>query len=481
MLIDTTPEAPTMKPKDKTKTDSGYSFIVASEEFVEFVLDQLTKKGWQGRVKQRWEHEMADLIEHQKTDDLDDETAKNYVYGMRTKLRDALQALPSKDPRRDQLPYLEYNLETPAAFLKRGKRLELSVALSEFAAYAVSTALRGWKNWKTDVAERWEEEQATFAEKTPATRKNYITRYRKAVRQRLEEEDEQPPRELLDELMEIVAHDPDLTDEVNARYGAKVRGQMRNLILVEHWREIVEAFQECLESDNPKLLLIGIMGVTGRRMHEVSTTGTFTPVYEQWGDTRVRHKYVLNFTGQAKTRGAEGTKYKETFRIPCLAPARMVLDAFHRLRSSSEGMMWKDMDNTEFNARVNGTINRNLRSHPTIARFWPKEDRLMGKCLRSLYAEIAYQVFAPSSVAKTVHYAQTLGHGEKDTATSLSYMDYTLKIDDQEEARREIQRLIDELDRDHRARGKEIRQPEDTPPPATPSKDGDDFAVIEEI
>ena len=104
-----------------------FAITKITDDFASFALKQLRKSGWQGRLTQRWNSEMADLVLHQKEADIDDVTARNYVYMYRTKLKDALDALPPKDRRRKHEAYLDGLLATPEAFLTRGRRVELEV------------------------------------------------------------------------------------------------------------------------------------------------------------------------------------------------------------------------------------------------------------------------------------------------------------------------------------------------------------------
>lgn len=68
------------------------------------------------------------------------------------------------------------------------------------------------------------------------------------------------------------------------------------------------------------------------------------------------------------------------------------------------------------------------------------------KQMRSLYAEIAYEVFAPKTFTKAAYFSQILGHATNDIKTSLSCMNYVLGRGkgNVEKARRIIQDAIDE-------------------------------------
>jgi hypothetical protein len=465
---------------DEPMAIEHYSVGIAAREFAEFVLKNAKSSGWQGRVSQRWDREMARLIEYLRVKKIDeDRTAQNYVYSFRTEVRELIEALPKNDPRREELKDFEQRLPTPQAFLKAGERFSLKASLADFADYAVKTGVRGWKNWHEDVEARWVLERAAMAVKTQATQKNYISRYRKAVMNRLDEE-ENVREGLMEELLSIVRHPPELLEQVNAAYDRKVRDEVRNQVVISEWKPLIMAFRDCLNADNPRLKLIGLMALTGRRFFEVASSGDFSlHTRELPGGARVVSKWVIQFEGQAKTRGAEGTKSGEVYNIPCLAPAKDILRAFIWLRNSAEGQLWASMDSKELNAKVNNQVNRYLRTREEFLKYWPEDDKLTTKCLRSFYAEVAYKTFAPSNMEKSPYYAQILGHSETDLQTALSYMDYRLEVEDTEAARQEMQRLIDQLNEQATTYGRTVLPAEDQEADRKAVED-DGFEVIED-
>lgn len=435
----------------------NYAVYGAIDAFAEFVVSTSSKPGWQGRVVQRWDREMARLIEYQtsKGGFEGERTALNYVYGFRTKVRDLLEELPSGDPRREIIDDLDSRLATPQVFTKADDRIPLNQSLKDFSEVTARLAIRGWKNWLDDLEAKWVLELAAMSSKAETTQKNYISRYRKAIEEEFER-NEDIPEGALDEVFKVVKHIPKVTKSVNNEYSTTVRKQVRNLQLIENWKELVKVFNEFLVSDNPRLRLIGLMGVTGRRFYEVCASGDFSLEIFEYPQSHVtvKQKWVIRFIGQAKTKGREGTMSEETYNIPCLASAKDVCSAFQWLRNSPEGKAWSQMSSRELNARVNNQINRYLRSHEDVMRLWPKGVKLTTKCLRSLYAEISYKVFAPGTMAKAPYFAQILGHSAEDLNTALSYMDYVLDPSDEEVARNDMQALIDATNERDAAYGK---------------------------
>lgn len=519
------------------------SYIISSaiSDFGDFVVSTSANPGWQGRLAQRWNREMAHLIEFLKSQGSDDNAnALNYVYKFKRDAKEKLEALPGKDPRRAYAEDLDGRLVTPQVFQKSKDRISLNQALKEFSEDAVRIAVRGWKNWEEDLTAKWIIERAAMSTKTAATQKNYISKYRKAVEEELEREfgvvesseqlaflrlalstqveavsgevdpdqqvaavDEEGELQaqiadaeatlalrrkkvegLLPDILKIVAHIQELNDAVNKAYGTTVRSQVRNLQLIENWKELVEAFTLFLKDDNPRLKLIGLMGLTGRRFFEVCVSGDFTLEIHEDKHATIKQKWVLRFIGQAKTRGSEGTRSEETYNIPCLAPAKDIYRAFQQFRNSPEGMAWSQMSSRELNAKVNNQINRYLRTSEDVVRAWPKGVKLTTKCLRSLYAEIAYKVYAPATMAKAPYFAQILGHSSEDLGTALSYMDYVLDVSDENEAREQMQALVDNINDQDAEFGNPYEAPaeleEEQAAPAPKSTGKDDGEVIDE-
>lgn len=519
------------------------SYIISSAitDFGDFVVSTSANPGWQGRLAQRWNREMAHLIEFMKSQGSEDNAnALNYVYKFKRDAKGKLESLPGKDPRRAYAEELDGRLATPQVFQKSKDRISLNQALKEFSEDAVRIAVRGWKNWEEDLTAKWIIERAAMGSKTAATQKNYISRYRKAVEEELDREfgviegaeqlavlrlamtsqveavsDEVEPddqvaavneegelqdqiadaeaslalrrkksADLLPSILKIVAHIQELNDAVNKAYGTTVRSQVRNLQRIDNWKELVEAFTLFLKDDNPRLKLIGLMGLTGRRFFEVCVSGDFTLEIHKDEHATIKQKWVLRFIGQAKTRGSEGTMSEETYNIPCLAPAKDIYRAFQQFRNSPEGQTWSQMSSRELNAKVNNQINRYLRTSDDVVRAWPKGVKLTTKCLRSLYAEIAYKVYAPATMAKAPYFAQVLGHSSEDLGTALSYMDYVLDVSDEDAAREQMQALVDNINDQDAEYGNAYQAPEqsDEQPakPAGKSARLDDGDVIDE-
>lgn len=306
------------------------------------------------------------------------------------------------------------------------------------------------KDWRRKIAVRWRRERDQFRNKTFATQKLYNSRFRAPLRRALEAAG--VPERILEVVFAVVRIEPEIMTAVNAEYQIAVDSSNRSLAQVSDWREIVAELTRLIASQDARFLAIGLMGLTGRRFVEVLKFGAFSPVHAYTpGGVRVTQKWLLDFSGQAKTRGAEGSMSGKTYPIPVLAPAADILEAFARLRAGGEGGRWAEMTPERLNSAVNPSFNKLLREHAPIAGRWPAQPGLTLKSLRAFYAEAAMEAFAPP-MTKGPYFARILGHSETQYETALSYMTLSLNARSAQKGMSEIHRLLMERDEDRQAR-----------------------------
>ena len=339
---------------------------------------------------------------------------------------DALEAEPSS------------NRQRPA------QRFSISTHLREFAALVVDlTVPRKKRDWRRKIEREWASLREGFGDKRPGTQKLYISRFRKAVKDAIHEAEEDPERarQLADEIVKgILVIDDEIIEAVEEEARLRIRNYVSNLVHLSHWEKLLAHFQALLDEDDARPLAVGLMAITGRRFSEILSAGTIQPVYKASDRGRVYQRYAVDFTGQLKTKEAEGSRFGDTYQVPVLAEARRVIAAFERLRASEEGRKWASMNSRTLNATVNKQLNRALRAQMGIAKLWPRGLPLSLRSLRAFYAELAYHHHAPSNVVKNAFFAYILGHAEDDFGTSLSYMRFALEPGGRE-ARAEIERL----------------------------------------
>ena len=288
---------------------------------------------------------------------------------------------------------------------------------------------------KPEMQALWDAEMASMGDKAQATVISYITKYRNALREAFGEEHP---------MLRIAAGTPQLYDEARKIKMAKIANKHGSLITFENYAEVMRRCRRYLQSSDIMTVAIGLMGTTGRRPYEVFTQAELTPAPYGKGVS----KWSVLFNGQAKTKQGEGTKFGVTYEIPVLEQSRIVLDAYRRLRESSDGKSWLGLNVDDFTSDVRLPLR-----DAVIAKFediWPKEEPPKPYGLRHLYAEIAYRNFAPPSVTKNSYFAAILGHNNNDLETSLSYMTYTFPEDAEQSkvraervAERTIQQMIE--------------------------------------
>ena len=354
---------------------------------------------------------------------------------------------PPRKPRRAAPPPPEVEPEPPPPALRR---YALGGAIDGFIHETLQLLTpKPTRGWRRKLEARWRRERAMFRNKTPATQKLYGSRFRAPLRQALEAAGVSP--RVLKGVFEVVRVERELVSAVNEDYRRAVDSANRNLAPIAGWREILAQLTFMLDSADPRFLALGLMGVTGRRFVEILKFGDFAPLLEQRGAVMARQKWLLLFSGQAKTRGADNSMFGREYPIPVVAPAAKVLGAFRALRASREGVRWAEMTPAQLNAAVNPGFNKLLREYEPIARLWPATPALTLKALRAFYAEAAMEGFAPP-MAKAPYFARILGHSEEQYDTALSYMTLSLNERGAQAGRAEVHRLLLERAEDRQKR-----------------------------
>lgn len=330
-------------------------------------------------------------------------------------------------------------------------RYPLSKKIEEYTQVVASMV--GQQGWQGRMTGSWKHKREEFADKALGTQKLYIVKFRTAIKEwfaSLRDGDERKVQE--GRVLSIITFPEGMIEALNRDYTKAVKTRAENLVMVPNADHLVDAFVEWLGSDDLRQKALGVMGLTGRRFIEVVRDGEFAPVIEQIEKGRVRQKFVLEFSGQAKTRGAEGSQSGLTYRIPVIPhgkvdTAPMILEAVAVIRASKLGKRWQEFDYQDLNAGESGRFNGQLRGAlANIEGMTPElREKLSVKWLRALYAELAYSKFGSIRRTKSAFFAQVLGHSEDDLKTSLSYMVLALGRDDTEieQAKAEVQRLLD--------------------------------------
>lgn len=322
-------------------------------------------------------------------------------------------------------------------------RFQLQEETEEFAGKVMDLVVPKYaSHWRDRVSKLWEDVQLRgFEGKTDSTKKLYMSKFRKAVRVELDEmEKDETRRKKVDaDLMEILRIDAAILTKLHEDYQTRVKAGNADLTVVPEWEWLVKTFRLMLKSDDALDRALAIMALTGRRFREVLQSGEFAPSVDRTESGIVRHRWLVDFSGQLKTKDGPNTMSGKTYRIPTLAPAKEIIASLKGLRASSQGKIWLNAPERQLNTNFNPEFNRYLLNCPA-AKFWPKGASLTMKELRALYAEIAYVSFTPRTT-RAPYYARILGHGEEDLTTALSYMRYMLSSDALSDGREEMNRL----------------------------------------
>jgi hypothetical protein len=241
------------------------------------------------------------------------------------------------------------------------------------------------------------------------TQHRYFTKYRNtAITHPIYHIDQQSP--LYSLIMDIMKLGR--TDSENRSLNRDMRIDLKtNNIALFEVRPFIKACQELLmqEDQDPYTLVIGLMGLTGRRPIEILKTGKFKYINSQ---------YVL-FSGQAKTRETEGTK--SSYRIPVLADAKMIIAALRLVRQHFPVSSWENERVISF---FTGKLIRRMKLLEHCV-FPNQHINLNSRALRSLYATSAYQVFSMGTkVSFNAFIAKVLGHSHLDKNTANCYTYY---------------------------------------------------------
>lgn len=326
-------------------------------------------------------------------------------------------------------------------------RFQLQEEIDAFAMKVMELVTPKYGNhWRDRVGKLWADVQERgFESKTPATKKLYMSKFRKGIRDALEtaEKDETRRSKVDGDLMEILRIDPMIATKLKEDYEAKLNGQTSNLVVVSEWKQIVKTARLMLKSDDMMDRAIGIMMLTGRRFGEVLQWGHLAPSVERKNGGVVRHRWLVDFSGQSKTKNMPGSMAGKTFPIPTLAPADEIIEAFNGMRASVQGKIWVNATKTQIERTFNGQFNTYLNNCP-LALYWPQngpyEARLIVSNLRTLYAEIAYESFSPTTT-RDHYFSRILGHSVEDLNTAVSYMKFSLSSQALGQGQKEMNRL----------------------------------------
>ena len=323
----------------------------------------------------------------------------------------------------------------------------LAANLRAFSELVIDqTVPRKKKGWRDRLAREWTDIREQFSGHKAGTQKLYISKFRRGVLDALKESGAAEDRQstLFEEMKDILVFDEALMEEIQQESRDRIRNYSTNLVRLPDWEGLVREFSLLLHHPEPRYRVLGLLATTGRRSIEIIKQGRLERAWHTRSDgsgIRVRRRWEVAFSGQAKTRGAVGTLNDLTYVIPVLAEAKDILEAFDETKRSSEGQRWADMNPKQLNGTVNKQLNRALQGRSDIVRRWPEAIDLSVSALRPFYAEVAFRMHAPETMTKSAFFARILGHATDDYQSSLSYMRFALGSREEREAVQEIKKL----------------------------------------
>ena len=195
-------------------------------------------------------------------------------------------------------------------------------------------------------------------------------------------------------------------------HNKKIKQQQElNIINQERYLEIAESLldiksNEYIAANNTikiHRLIMGVCAATGRRQVEVVRLGKF----------EYNGSYSLAFIGQAKTQSMQN----QINEIPVLISARKLLTAHKQLKIECKNHPLGNQSLS--NRQINGLLFTNSQTRGLIKRtfqsIYPTEAIPEKISLRSIYGEIAYELFQPL-MSKTQYLQQILGHSSATSA-----------------------------------------------------------------
>jgi hypothetical protein len=171
-------------------------------------------------------------------------------------------------------------------------------------------------------------------------------------------------------------------------------------------------------SPSERDLAIAIALATGRRTTEVMKTAKFKAVDNQ----------TLLFSGQLKTKNRKIFEVLDSYEIPCLVNAKLIVKALSRLRKAigKDIVKYKnvrgvvvqstvdngDISDYQHNAAIDRRYNRSLNSG---VRSILGNGELSFSACRALYTEITFDNHAKPGEARTAYRHRVLGHSLIET------------------------------------------------------------------
>ena len=223
----------------------------------------------------------------------------------------------------------------------------------------------------------------------------------------------------------------------NAPSEDRLQERLENVQLVHDPEGLVATAVQLLHSQRWDEIVVGLAVTTGRRLSEVLKTGEFF----------LEEPYTITFAGQLKRKDKLLTPYE----IPTLCEARLVIDAWQRLRDLKA---CTDIDEKQISHDlgpiVSETTDRYFTSYVPVRN---GGETLYTHLIRTIYGQLASRYYGPDHVVDLTFMARIYGHHWIVEATGKTQYDYaaTMHYNDY--------RIADEQGKVDRRQGIKLGQP----------------------
>ena len=240
--------------------------------------------------------------------------------------------------------------------------------------------------------------------------KSGFTSYRNYLRERIHPDIIVDNINLLETCLKIIVLTPEQQKEFIRGKNDNVKSDKSNLRLIYDVEKYINKNIQLLDSAYLYDNLLGLAGLTGRRIAEIACTAEFTKI-----DTR-----RALFDGQLKTKFRDDVL---PYEIPLLCDYDLINKSLIKVRELrpefiNEIRLFHDNCSSALSKKTKIIYNGLFDGTPKT------------KDLRAIYALICFTEFEKipenKRVDRDVYYSRVLGHDTKDTTTCGSYVDFYL-------------------------------------------------------
>lgn len=205
----------------------------------------------------------------------------------------------------------------------------------------------------------------------------------------------------------------------NAPSEQKLQERLENVQLAHDPEGIVATAIKLLKSQRWDEIVVGLAVTTGRRLSEVLKTGEFL----------LEEPYTVTFAGQLKRKD----KLLDPYEIPTLCEARLVIDAWQRLRQLKD---CSDMEEKQISHDLGPVVSETAdRYFTTYVPVRNGGDSLYTHLFRTVYAQLAWLFYGPDHIVDLTFMSRIYGHywileasgqAQYDYKTTMHYYDYRI-------------------------------------------------------